>query len=708
VANNLAVIEAQFGHFGVALALMAQARQLGLEVGPAVTAYFALGEAWVLAQAGRLPESLRLFGEAERLFDEAGLPLGELYTEYADAMLDLRLLPEARVAADRALHEFTDTKTLLMQAEAEFRVARIAFLSGDLQGASEAGTRAVESFRQQQRAGWVARAVVVGVEARALAGVVTGADLRKVRRAAATLERLALMSDAVEGHLAAGRTAAMLGRAPWALESFDRAHLLARRSPTLTRLMGQISAAAAASLRGDRSRSLRHCREGLSDLERHRGRLGSTELRVLASSHGADLGQIALRTLVRSSSPVHVFRWMERTRAAALMTVERSNLAGFADEFDSLRSMQAETLAAGGESPAMLARRSALEQRLRRLGWESSVTTASTPVSTALPDLRESLGDRWLVEYGILDGNILAAVVSGRRVTVTDLVPLSVIRSEVKKFDFTLRALSRRGSSAAVPGGLMEVARTRLRSLRALLIEPLAVPLHRELVVVPVDVLQRVPWSALHDAPVSLSPSASFWDTARRCARPPCEKVLLAAGPQLPGAVNEVRQLGAVHGDGDHLVLCPPDSTVKQVTNALEDVETAHFACHGIIRSDNPMFSSLQLSDGYLTVQELELRGITPRRVVLAACEAAADTSFPGGEVLGFVSALIARGTAGILGSIYPVPDAAAASLMAQIHSLLRRGDPFAKALHMARASLNLDDPADLVNWCGFTAYGAA
>jgi CHAT domain-containing protein len=184
--------------------------------------------------------------------------------------------------------------------------------------------------------------------------------------------------------------------------------------------------------------------------------------------------------------------------------------------------------------------------------------------------------------------------------------------------------------------------------------------------------------------------------------------VLLAAGPQLPGAVDEVRRLGAVHSDDDHLVLCPPDSTVEQVTDALEGAETAHFACHGVVRSDNPMFSSLRLSDGYLTVQELELRGLAPRRVVLAACEAAADTSFPGGEVLGFVSALIARGTAGVLGSIYPVPDVAATSLMMQIHSLLCRGDTFATALHLARASLNLDDPADLVNWCGFTAYGAA
>ena len=110
-SNNLGMIEAQFGHFGVAMALTGQAKALAREVGPALTAYFAEGEAWVMAHAGRLPESLRLFDDAERLFRDAALPLGELYAEYADAMLDLRLIPEASRAAELALSEFSVQKS---------------------------------------------------------------------------------------------------------------------------------------------------------------------------------------------------------------------------------------------------------------------------------------------------------------------------------------------------------------------------------------------------------------------------------------------------------------------------------------------------------------------------------------------------------------------------------------------------------------------
>jgi CHAT domain-containing protein len=181
---------------------------------------------------------------------------------------------------------------------------------------------------------------------------------------------------------------------------------------------------------------------------------------------------------------------------------------------------------------------------------------------------------------------------------------------------------------------------------------------------------------------------------------------VLAAGPGLTGATDEVRRLSALHEGSE--VLCPPVSSVGRVAEALADAATAHFACHGAIRADNPMFSGLLLSDGYLTVQELELRNLAPYRVVLAACEASADVAYSGGELLGFVSALLARGTAGVLGSIQQVPDEAATGLMLSVHERLRDDATLATALHAARAELDLDDPADLLNWCGFAAYGAA
>ena len=130
--------------------------------------------------------------------------------------------------------------------------------------------------------------------------------------------------------------------------------------------------------------------------------------------------------------------------------------------------------------------------------------------------------------------------------------------------------------------------------------------------------------------------------------------------------------------------------------------------CHGRLRADNPMFSGLVLSDGTLTVQELELRGVAPRRVVLAACEVASGVTMPGNETIGFVNALIARGTAGVLASLLPAPDRETGPLMARVHRRLAAGDRLAEALFSARSSLDTEEPTGVVNACGFTVFGAA
>jgi CHAT domain-containing protein len=94
--------------------------------------------------------------------------------------------------------------------------------------------------------------------------------------------------------------------------------------------------------------------------------------------------------------------------------------------------------------------------------------------------------------------------------------------------------------------------------------------------------------------------------------------------------------------------------------------------------------------------------------LVLAACESGTHVSYAGNEVLGFVSALLARGTAGILASMANVPDVDAVDLMTAVHDRLARGATLARALHGARESQDIGDPATYVNWCIFNAHGAA
>ena len=123
---------------------------------------------------------MRDFEIAAREYADSDLPLGEYYTEYADAMMDLRLLPEAEAAASKAVTTLEASGVLMMVTEAKLRLARIALLTGRFTAAQELADAAAESARRQRLAGWRDRgrprrgrsAVVVGHSRLAGAGVV--------------------------------------------------------------------------------------------------------------------------------------------------------------------------------------------------------------------------------------------------------------------------------------------------------------------------------------------------------------------------------------------------------------------------------------------------------------------------------------------------------------------------------------------------------
>jgi CHAT domain-containing protein len=470
-----------------------------------------------------------------------------------------------------------------------------------------------------------------------------------------------------------------------------------------------VAAALAAGVDGRDRAVLHHCRAGLTELMQHRAALPSMELRTLASAHGAELGVLGFKMLLRTGSASRLLDWMERTRAAALLAVEPPTTEGIEEGLAALRAVHAELARAGrdglGNSPELLARQAAIERSVRRTTW-ARPTEAEVDDVVALSSsrLRGFLDGRNLVEYGAVEGKLFAVVLQARQTRLVPLGQLNAVQDEADALVFALRRLTRPGASAVLATARRS-AQVSLEQLSELLIRPLGLPGDVPLVVVPSRLSQRIPWSALHPAPVSVVPSASFWvRTGQRRAR--TGDVVLVAGPGLSGAAAEVVSLGELHRRPT--VMSPPASTVDAVVAALDGATLAHLACHGRLRSDNPTFSSLLLSDGPLTLHELDLRGIAPHRIILAACDTAAAVGYEGDEVLGFVTALMARGTAGLVASTVMVPDLEAVALMRSLHEQLLRGATLADALHAARSALDRDDAGAFVNWCAFTAFGAA
>ena len=707
--NNLGYLEVQRGHFENALRYVEAAAREAPAAGVASDAMVTQTRAWVNVQAGRLSDAMMLFTRAGALYEQAGIPLGEHFIEYADALTDLRLLPEALAAASHAVQELESTP--LMQAEARLRVARLLLLMGDRESARTTATETALSLRRQGRPGWVARAVALAHEAQAPDGL-SPAQVRSLRGCAEALRENGMLADSIEAYLVLGRTAG-----PRQLDDLREARRLAARSAVLTRLKGRIAGALAAQAAGTTADVVRHCRKGLDDLASHRDSLPSMELRALATGHGVELGTLALQSLLPQRRASHLLSWMEQTRAAALVstapqtapdaerTAAATDISALANE---LRAHQAEVEAAdvrGEPQPRdTRARITELEDRIRRESWKAvdSLTSAAVVSTSALKTL---LGPAVLVEYAVLGNQIHAVVLDSRRARLVDLGAVDDVVRDTDSLLFAMRRLARAGASTASQDAARAGMTVVLERLRGRLISPLGLHATAPLVVIPVGALQRVPWTPLHDGPVTVAPSATVW--ARTCdgaiGRP--ASVALVAGPGLPGAEREVTALRTIHPEATHLG--PERSTAEATLLAMQGSDLAHLACHGRIRADNPLFSSLVLADGPLTVHELSSRITAPRQVVLAACDSAVQTTFAGDESLGFVSALLARGTRGLLASTVLLPDLDTVPLVLALHEQLRGGAPISTALHRARQAMNPDNPGELVASCAFQAYGA-
>ncbi|MBF0686406.1 MAG: CHAT domain-containing protein [Cellulomonas sp.] len=681
--NNLAMVLSERAAYTDALRAVEQAVRLAQDAGPAMLAPALQTRAWIKVRAGRLGSGMRDFERASAVYSEAGIPLGEYFTEYADAMTDLRLLPEAVAAAGRAEDEFDRLGLPLLALEAGLRRARVLLLSGDLDGAARAGAALRRAAEKQRRDRWRDQAVLVEVEAVFLGGAADSDQATEVRKVASRLVRAGDLSAAVDAHVLAGRLADARGEVAHGLESYTEAARLAVDGAVPVRVKGRIAAARAALLRSDAEGAVRQCDTGLRDLAVHRDSLPTVELRALASGHGAELGAIGLEVLHRSSTPGRVLAWMERTRALAL-----------AGRLPVQAPVTAPPVATVDEN------------RVLSSDWHDvarASRTRGTPWSLAR--LRAGLEGRVLVELGGHSGRLVAVVVDGPRSRIVELGPEQDVADHLRALVFALRRLANPRGAAAADAARVS-AELRLDALSRALVSPLGVGTDDELVVVPVGVLHGVPWSALHAGPVSLAPSASLWRRTADWARDDRTGQVLVAGPDLVGAREEVAALRRTYPAAQ--VLDARDATSDAVVRALEGADIAHLACHGSLRADSPMFSSISLADGRLTVQELHAAGAAPRRLVLASCHSGADVAFAGDEVLGFVSSLLSRGTAGVVASIAAVPDVEVVDLMLALHRRLAAGQTMARALHGARGEIDRDTPAGFVNWCTFSAHGAA
>ena len=140
--------------------------------------------------------------------------------------------------------------------------------------------------------------------------------------------------------------------------------------------------------------------------------------------------------------------------------------------------------------------------------------------------------------------------------------------------------------------------------------------------------------------------------------------------------------------------------------SALEGAWVAHIAAHGTFRADSPLFSSLRMHDGPLTVYDFEQLDRAPYRLVLSSCDSGILAPTGANELLGLVSSLLPLGTAGVVAAIVPLNDRAVVPVMVDLHTYCKKARPWlSRVPGPARAT---DDPVQQATAVSLVTLGAA
>jgi CHAT domain-containing protein/tetratricopeptide (TPR) repeat protein len=672
--------------------------------------------AWVDSQRGDVPAALRHLSMAAAMFDELGLAAGSLLTDRAELLLSVRLVDEARATAEAAVAADTRDHRVNHLPESELLLSTIALVQGDGTAALAAADTSAREFDRLGRREWLALARYARIQA--LVAAKRPVTSAQCRRAAEALADAGWTVPALEARLLAGGIALATGRPMEARRDLALASRARHSGPADARARAWLGEAMLREADGRRPGAVAALRAGLRVLDDYRATMGATELRAHVTVHRGSIARMGLRLALEDGNARRALWWAESGRATStlLRRAHPPEDPALASLLAELRAVMTEIQERRGDqhpTGSLVHRQVLLENQIRdHCRQFPGSASGPSPRPEPVGQLQEALGDAALVEYIEQEEDLYAVTVSAVGVRLHRLGAVDQIRSQVEYVHFAIRRLAAgtsRASSMAAAAAVLE----RVGALfDDVLLRPLARHLgDRPLVVVPVGVLQSVPWSLLPSCagrPVSVSPSATLWHGAsgRAAWRPAAasSRVVVVAGPGLPGAQAEAGAVAQLYPGATRLT--GSDATAATVSAAMDGAWLVHLAAHGWVRSDNALFSSLTLADGPFTVYDLERLRQAPHHVVLAACDTGQSEVVGGGEILGFTAALMAGGTATLVAPVVPVADVETAALMQAYHRELREGRGPAEALARAQQEMRNADYGARAAAAGFVCLG--
>ena len=710
--NGRAIVHLAMGSTRRADADFAAAGHLFTEAGQELEALYTLQNRGVAAfYSGDLPTALSHLDMASSGYRTLNVSVLSLPIDRCAVLLAAGLAGDALAEADSAVRGIEHSRgKSTRKAELLLMAANCALAAARAQTAQDWAQAAYRLFRSQRSARWQAHAAGVLVQARFAAGAVSPALLREANQAATRLDALG-GGDATQAHLLAGRLALDLGRRDHAERHLLAAARSRRRGMPMSRAAGWLGEALRAQAAGNPRRLLSACRHGLAVLDEHRLSFGASELRAQASAHGAELATLAQRYAVRAGRPRLLLSWSERWRATALAVPAvrpvadgelQAVLAALRDVTRRLESAESE-----GKPPATLRREQRrLENTVRARTLRAPGGAAACTVFSPA-DLLDELGTTQLIEIVEVDGTMYVLACGGGKVRQFTAGQAADAIRAADFARFALRRIARSRPEDDMQSALSIVAAAGPRLQQALLGPAIRQLGDGPLVIVPSGKLHAIPWAvlpALRDRVVSVAPSAAAWMRAHTAAEPERHNVTLAGGPGLASDGAEVPAVARLYDDVT--VLAGAEATAEKVLHELDGAWLAHVAAHGVFRADSPLFSSLRMHDGPLTVYDFEQLRQAPYRLILSSCDSGALAPAGSDELLGLVSSLLPLGTAGIVAATLPLNDQAVVPVMVGLHRHLRAGRNLAESMCNVRRELT-SDPVQQATAASLITLGA-
>jgi tetratricopeptide (TPR) repeat protein len=651
--------------------------------------------------AGHLPEALAQMEAAERSLP--GPPRPTALRDRSDVLLEAGLVGVADSTLAEAAKMFAARRLARDVAECELGRAECALLRGDLAAARSFASSARRRFRRRGDEPWVVRATLLSLLADAASFAASPSDGRTrsawgaLSRRAAVLEELCLATGRRVWQVSASYVRIEADLARGAVR--DPATLLEELGPVRTddplavRLHGRRVRAMLATAAGERGRAARYVRGGQRDLENHRARFGSLDLRTAGAVHGTALADLDMQLARDTARPAAVLEATERVRSVigGSPRVKPPSDPETAELLWDLRQL----IDSGRTAPALPAsdpvrirhmREAArLKHEILARSWHERGSARDERV-TRSADVRRTVAERpGSVLLDVLEhrGELLAVRVDDSNLELQHLGAAADVAEQVRRVHADLAVLS----NPLVPADLQGVARRSLETGLARIEARLASAMHApgELVVVAGGWLGVLPWSLLPSRvglPTVVAPSVHHWMTYSGTSGGRPVRVSAAAGPGLRHAEAEVKEIGRLWPGGD--VVVGEDATVARMIELLASPGVVHLAAHGRHEPDNPLFSSVRLADGPLFAHELDMGGTVPDLVLLSSCEVGRASIRAGGEALGLASVLLRTGVGCVVAALAPLPDETALRVMTRTHALLRDEVPIAQAVAMA------------------------